>query len=467
VKSVRHYRRTLSAVAAATMTLSAVVGCGAGGPSGNGKDATLDLAFSSNYVFDTAALTTRFYNQVKAEFQKEHPGVTVKLTPIAGSYQDLVTKLSLLYRSSGTAPDVAQIPTPEIGEWSSAGYLLGLNSYLKSASWWKGFPKDVRSEGTSGGVTYAVNSGENDSFIYYDKSVLQKAGVSLPWEPKNWQDIISAGQAIKRAEPNVVPIWLAAGTDVGTNAILQGGGNLLDGSVNPTVYDSRTHKWVVDSPGLENTLNFFHEVYGGGLGAPASDVFTAREIGSAFRLFPKGQLGIAIGSNWYGGAWTKTIEGPTGPFWNQAATAVGVAPIPTQNGQGSGIASTLGGFDYAVSKGSANPQLAFDLVSLMEDKQNEIDAANWAGFVPPNTSFGSDSSFAGFAPPFNTESVKVLPYATITPSSANYSIWAQGFNEATGAIAQNPRSTSVSQAISTLGNYVQNQLGSNAVEKIH
>ena len=92
---------------------------------------------------------------------------------------------------------------------------------------WKGFPADVRSEGTFDGQTYAVNSGENDSFLYYDKQILKKAGIGLPWAPKTWAQVISAAEAIKKAEPTVSPLFLAAGTDVGTNAILQGGGNLL------------------------------------------------------------------------------------------------------------------------------------------------------------------------------------------------------------------------------------------------
>ena len=59
-------------------------------------------------------------------------------------------------------------------------------------------------------------------------------------------------------------------------------------------------------------------------------------------------------------------------------------------------------------------------------------------------------------------SVKVLPDATITPSSSDYTIWAQGLTEATGAIAQGH--TSVSQAIGILKNYVVGQLGSSATE---
>lgn len=344
--------------------------------------------------------------------------------------------------------------------------MLPINSYLKSASWWKGFPSNVQSEGTFGGNTYAVDDGENDSFLFYDKAILRKAGISLPWHPTTWQQIISAGQAVKKAEPSVSAIYVEAGTEVGALAVDQAGGNLLYGSVNPTVVDPKTGKWVVDSPGLHETFNFYRQVYGDGLGVPLGEIFSTKEGGVGFRDFPKGDLAIAIGSNWYGGAWTKAIEGPTGPYWTAAPSAIGVAPIPTQNGQGSDIVSTLSGWDYAISKTSAHPALAFQLLSLLEDKQNEIEDANWSGFVPPNTQYGNSSAFTGFAPPFNLESVQVLPHTVLLPTSSDFTIWAQGFNEATAALAQYPAKTTVADAISTMKSYVTNQLGSSAVESI-
>jgi len=43
-----------------------------------------------------------------------------------------------------------------------------------------------------------VSSGENNVGLYYDKAILTKAGIKLPWQPKTWQDIITAAQAIKK-----------------------------------------------------------------------------------------------------------------------------------------------------------------------------------------------------------------------------------------------------------------------------
>ena len=161
---------------------------------------------------------------------------------------------------------------------------------------------------------------------------------------------------------------------------------------------------------------------------------------------------MAVGSNYYTGNWTKFISAP---YWKQAPQVMGVTPIPTQSG--GGIASTLGGWDYAISAHSGNPSAAFKLIDIMENQQNSIDAANWAGWVPPNRDYWDAPAFTKFA--FQQKLFgQILPHATLTPSSSNYSIWVQGMGNATGQIAQNP-STSVSSAVNTLSSYVNNQLG--------
>jgi hypothetical protein len=103
------------------------------------------------------------------------------------------------------------------------------------------------------------------------------------------------------------------------------------------------------------------------------------------------------------------------------------------------------------------------LIDIMENQQNSIDAANWAGWVPPNRDYWTAPAFTKFAA---SQALfgQILSHATLTPSSSNYSIWVQGMGNATGQIAQNP-ATSVDSAVSTLSSYVSNQLGSGSTVK--
>jgi hypothetical protein len=101
----------------------------------------------------------------------------------------------------------------------------------------------------------------------------------------------------------------------------------------------------------------------------------------------------------------------------------------------------------------------------MESQENQITAANWAGFVPAAQDFVKAPDFVNFAPPYNAVSAQVLPVGVISPSSPNYLIWSHGLQEATGAFVQNP-DTTVDAAIGIMSNYVTNQLDPSQVETL-
>src|SRR4051812_18194418 len=98
------FRRSRATVAIGTLTALTLAAC-----SGNGGDTakpsnaeptgsyTLKVAYSSDYVFDTADFAKKWWTQVGAQFKAAHPKATVQFVPIPGSYNDIVNKLSLLY----------------------------------------------------------------------------------------------------------------------------------------------------------------------------------------------------------------------------------------------------------------------------------------------------------------------------------------------------------------------------------
>jgi multiple sugar transport system substrate-binding protein len=418
------------------------------------------LAYGSEYVFDTTDFATKWYNDVKADFEKKYPEAEVKLVPIPGGYTDIINKLSLLYRSAKTAPDVAQLPTPALGQFQSSGWLAPLDDHLAGASWWKEFPTAIQGEGRFDGKVYAVSTGENDSQLYYNIAMFKQAGLPVPWQPKSWDDVLTAARAIKAKVSGVVPLWLNVGTSSGDNGLLQGTGNLLNGSSDPTILDPKTNKWVVDSKGLREVLTFTKTVYNEGLGDSLSDLFSPSAVTVPLALFQKGKLAIAVGSNYYGGNWTKTISSP---YWAEAPTTIGVVGIPTITGQAPGLATTLGGWDLAVSATTTHKDYAWKLLDVMESEKNQIDAANWAGFVPAAASYTKSDAFVSFAPPYNAVAAQVLPYGMLTPAKAEYEVWSHALQQATGNLAQHKEMT-VDQAVAAMKDYVSNQLGADQIE---
>jgi maltose-binding protein MalE len=159
--------------------------------------------------------------------------------------------------------------------------------------------------------------------------------------------------------------------------------------------------------------------------------------------------------------WTKTVSAP---YWKEAPQTIAVTPIPTFSGQGNDVASTLSGWDFGISATSKHKKLAFDLISLMEDPQNIINSSNWIGWIPPDKNLWTSPAYTSFAP-YQDLFGKIALSATVTPTGPDFPAWAQGFETATGLIAQNPKTT-VAQAVQAADTYITQQLGAADVEKL-
>jgi len=270
---------------------------------------TITVAYSTTYVFDSDDTSVIWWDKVKKEFEAAYPKAKLNLQGFNGTDVDLVNKVALEYKNPSTTPDVFMLPTGYVGQWVGSDYLLPLDSFVTDSSkapFWKSFPKVIQDESRINGKVYAVNTGENDSAIYYNTSMLTKAGISVPWAPKNWNDLLTAARAVKKSGQNVVSFWAPAGTSAGAGGVLQGSANMVYGSSTPTIYDYKTNKWVVDSPGLRETFQFYKSVYSEGLGGSTSDLFSPKAVGRPVVLLKDHQMAIAIGSNWFADAWTDT-----------------------------------------------------------------------------------------------------------------------------------------------------------------
>ena len=282
----------------------------------------------------------------------------------------------------------------------------------------------------------------------------------MPWQPKTWQDILTAAAAVKKHDPGVWPLWMAAGVAAGPTNVLQGIGNLIDGSTNPVMFDSKTNKWVVNSPGLRATFQFYKTVQQDGLNAPTSQLFRTDSVGQPPLLMKQGKLAISIGSNWYPTVW---VQSNSAAPWPQGAKDVGVAAVPTESGQSPGGASTIGGWAYAISKASSNDTMAWNFIKLAENPQNQLTTALWSGFVPPDLSVGEQAPFVNYAPPFQAAFNEYSKYGVPLPNNTNFTVYARALNTVTGDFAQNPN-LSINAALATMSSLITQQLGSNSVE---
>jgi multiple sugar transport system substrate-binding protein len=423
---------------------------------------TLKVAYPSDFEPATPQAGKAWWDDVIHQFESTHPGVKVQLIQIPGGFSDSENKIALLFRSKSSAPDVVGLSDLNLAQWISSGYLLPIDKYLKSAPWWAAFDPHLKASETINGKVYAVSEGNNVYGILYDKTLFAKAGISMPWQPKSWNDILEAAKKLKAAVPGVYPLWITTGTTQGTFGALAGPGNFLAGSTDPTIL-TKNGKWVVDSKGLRETVKFYKDAAAAGVLAPTSQLLDTNAQATPPTIMPQHKIGIALSGNWYPDQWTKTLNAP---YWADASKDIGVAPLPTINGQGPGSATTIGGWTVAIGSASKHPDLAWDLVNLIQDRKNMLSADEAIALVAPVPEYTKDPAYLNFAPPYRAEFAKISMHATPVPSDPNFSIWAQGLLTATQAVVVNPN-TSVDDALQKMKEYVTNQVGPDSVVSLH
>ncbi|WP_120522220.1 extracellular solute-binding protein [Arthrobacter celericrescens] len=366
----------------------------------------------------------------KAEFEAANQGVTVKLEPIQANDDDYGTKLALSQRSAETAPDVFYEDTFKVRSDVDAGYLLKLDGYLAQWDEWASFTDAAKAAGRAddGGI-YAVPLGTDTRAIWYNKTVLQKAGIAVPWQPKTWDDILAAARRMKAADPTLVPFNMYAGKATGEGTVMQGFYQLLYGT-GSTLYDEQEKKWVVGSRGFTDSLQFLKTLYDEKLAVTPAEALDANVWKRVFgEWLPKGRMGATVEGSYTPSFWQKG-----GAYeWPGYTKDMGVAMFPTQHGQAPGGVSMSGGWTLAVGAKSKNPDLAFKFLSTALNRKNALsfDVAN--SQIAVRSDVAADPGYQA-ANPFVKDVSSLVGVTHFRPATADYPRISSAVQEATEAV---------------------------------
>lgn len=357
----------LPVLLAAALTATALTACSSG--SGSDPD-TLKVSFKQS-TDNSIKVMDEYLAGVKKQFEKANPGKKVELVPIKAPDSEYYTKVQQMLRSPKTAPDLVYEDTFLINSDITSGYLKPLDAYLAKWPDWNRFIDTAKTAAKAeDGKTYGVPDGTDTRGLWFDKGIFAKAGLPAEWQPKTWGDVLEAARTIKEKVPDVTPLNVYTGKPAGEAATMQGFEMLLygtaDGTADP-LYDTATKKWIAGGQGFKDALSFVETVYKEKLGP---DVETALDpnIQTIIRgdLLPKGKLGIDLDGSWLPQDW---LEG-SGHEWPEWSQKLGLAYMPTQNGQAPGKVSMSGGWTWAIPSKVANPDLAFDFIKTMQTKAN-------------------------------------------------------------------------------------------------
>ncbi len=177
------------------------------------------LLMISLLVFTTMAeqITLRYWMwdpSIKAKvqaavgrFESIHPNIKVELTTIEP--RDYWTKLRIM-ASTNKLPDVFNMSSGYIEEWSANGLLLDIQKYvdtdLKISDYFASlFNMAKYPKGT--GDIYALPFAWVTPVLFFNKTAFDKAGLSYPDENWNWFDFLNAAEKLTIVEKGKVKRW--------------------------------------------------------------------------------------------------------------------------------------------------------------------------------------------------------------------------------------------------------------------
>lgn len=419
--------KNMSLFAAALVALAA---CSPGTPDEGSK--TLTVAYQKTDSF--TALDTMFQS-AKEEFEAANQGVTVELQPIQGNDDDYGTKLALALRSPSTAPDVFYEDTFKVRSDVDAGYLLKLDSHLEGWEDWDKYDDAAKAAGRADdGGTYAVPLGTDTRAIWYNKKVLAAAGISEPWQPRSWQDILDAARKIKANDPSAIPFNMYAGKGTGEGTVMQGFYELLYGT-GSSLYDEESKKWVVGSAGFKDSLGFLKTLYDEQLAVTPAEALDANVWKKVFgEWFPDGKLGATVEGSYAPSFWQKG-----GSYeWPGYEQDMGVAPFPTQNGDAPGAVSMSGGWTLAVGAETKEPDLAFKFLSTALNQKNSLAFTVESSQIAVRTDVAADPGYQD-ANPFVKDVSDLVKVTRYRPATSDYPRISAAVQEATEAVITGSR----------------------------
>jgi multiple sugar transport system substrate-binding protein len=355
--------------------------------------------------------------KVKEQFESQNAGVTAELVPIQASENDFYTKLDLMMKSADTSPDVVTEDTFLINSDAAAGFLEPLNDRVANWSDWNNFVEAMKKGGSSNdGKIYGIPYSTDTRGLWYNTNIFKKAGLPVPWEPKSWDDVMTAIKTVKQKAPDVVPFWGYVGKATGEATTMQLFEMLLYGT-DDTLYNPSTDKWIVKSPGFKDSLQFVHDVFTKGLGPQMSQILNAQAGNTEnTQLMPKEKIAIALDGNWIPSAWIENGSAP----WPDALKVYQLAAMPTQKGQSPGYTSMSGGWALSVSSKSKQKDLAWQFIQMATNKENNKWLNMKQGNLSPRNDVAQDPEYMNTPGQAFAQATNFTKFTHFRPANTQY-----------------------------------------------
>ena len=325
---MRHPLRFLTA-------LLAVVGFAAA------QDVTLDALFMQQ-----AAYSNDDIRNMTAEFEADHPGVTVDLEFV--SYEALHNKIVTAAAAGTGGYDVVLFDVIWPAEFAEYGILVDLTDRISQETIDAVVPgawTTVMSDGRYYGMPWILDT----KYLFFNRDMMAQAGFEAP--PTTWSELLDQARAIKDmgiVEYPIVWSWAQAEAmvcDYTTLLSAYGGDFFIEAEP------------AFDEDGGLEALRFMTDSLDAGLSNPSSTESLEEDVR---RIFSSGEAAFALN-------WTYMYNLANDPAESQVAGQVGVAPAPGVEGV-SELSAMNGSMGLGVTTTSEHPDLAYEYVAYLTSR---------------------------------------------------------------------------------------------------
>jgi raffinose/stachyose/melibiose transport system substrate-binding protein len=401
-------QRCAAMVCAVTAALAGA-GCSPGGDakspaaSSDAKPVVTDVSKMGSVTItewdkNTFAGPNKAMQEINRRFEQKYPNVKVKR--VARAFEDLKTTLKLAL-SGGSPPDVVQVNQGygDLVAFTKAGLVRPVDQYDKAYGWAKNYPaallaqNRVGDDGTWGqGKLYGISSTAELVGVYYNKSVLQRAGLQ---PPANYPEFVEQLAKLKTA--GVQPIEFGASTKSPTIHLF---GVILTSiagpkAVNDLVFGREGASW--ESPKVIESLTALQDWAKKGYINKDANGKTEAQAGADFQ---KGRSAFYVSGSWWGGTFKESDD----VGFVALGPAAGAPP------------ATMGGLGllWSITTKSAHPDAAAAYINYLNGPE-AADIIAKSGDLPANQGGTFKSPAGSLQGELNANIGKVLDNGTMAP----------------------------------------------------
>ncbi len=353
-----------------------------------------------------------------AEMKAKGIDIQVKFIQFSGSDEALKQQYALDL-SVGRGADILGFDGFWIPEFAEAGLVKPLEAIVGPELWdwdgWQFIPQGMREILGYRGKAYGLAAGTDVRVIFYRRDLFEKAGIPQPWQPKSWDELLETARIIKKRLPDVIPLQINAGTEMGEATTMQGWFMVLLGT-GIHMFDFENEKWIVEHPGILDALEFYKIVYVDEKLADARMQLMSGARARTFEAFRDGKIAMLVEGDWF---WRSVLA--PGSEWaipNREKT-VGWAKMPAKKPgagyRGQDFVSISGGTGFIINPNTQHPKLAWALLSFSMSKEMQMAFQK----IQPRIRARIDVPVTG-DPIMSEMAEAVLPFTTVRPMYPEY-----------------------------------------------